>query len=205
MARYVGNNYRNYYYGTTNADQIYGLGGNDVLYGWSGSDLIDGGTGADYLSGESGNDQLFGRDGNDQLVGGLGNDTLNGSFGRDTLKGGDGRDFLVGGDGDDHIWGGTGTDRFIFRVDNSSNAGFDVIHDFSEASEYINLGAVGSFNELDTNGDGNLTSLDDWVQQSGRETVIDVGAAFGYFAGSEVLTVYNDTTSPLDSNDFLFS
>jgi hypothetical protein len=43
------------------------------------------------------------------------------------------------------------------------------------------------------------------VTTSGRTTVIDVGQAFGFGPGTDVLTVVNSINSPLDSNDFLFN
>jgi hypothetical protein len=42
------------------------------------------------------------------------------------------------------------------------------------------------------------------VTKSGDTTQIDVGAAFGFAPGFEVLTVVNSSNSALDSNDFLF-
>jgi hypothetical protein len=40
--------------------------------------------------------------------------------------------------------------------------------------------------------------------KSGNTTQIDVGAAFGFAPGFEVLSVTNSSNSALDSNDFLF-
>lgn len=178
MATINGNNNANNLQGTNNADTINGRGGNDTVAGRAGNDTIRGDAGADRLSGN---------EGNDKVQGGAGNDTLFGNFGNDTLS------------------GGSGTDLFNFVVDEVSAAGRDRITDFDEASEYINLGDYGSFAQLDTNGDNDLTSADTWVTQNGATSVIDVGAAFGFSSGSEVLTVVNSSTSPLDSNDFLFN
>jgi hypothetical protein len=42
------------------------------------------------------------------------------------------------------------------------------------------------------------------VTKTGNTTQIDVGAAFGFGAGSGVLTITNENNSALNSNDFLF-
>jgi hypothetical protein len=106
--------------------------------------------------------------------------------------------------GDDVLTGGGDTDLFNFNVNNSSAAGFDFITDFDEATEFINLRGFGSFSDLDTNGDGKLNNHDDFMVKSGNTTQIDVGAAFGFAPGFEVLSVTNSSNSALDSNDFLF-
>lgn len=177
MATINGNNNANNLQGTNNADTINGKGGNDTIAGRDGNDT---------LRGDAGNDRMSGGYGNDKVQGGSGNDTLFGNFGNDTLS------------------GGSGVDRFNFVVDESSAAGRDKITDFDEAVEYINLGDYGSFSDLDTNGDNDLTSADTWVTQNGATTRIDVGAAFGFSSDYEVLTVTNSSVSPLDGNDFLF-
>jgi Ca2+-binding RTX toxin-like protein len=204
MATYYGNGRSNYYGGSSSNDFVYGYGGNDSLYGWLGNDKIYGGTGRDIIYGEGGNDTLWGDEGVDRLYGGNDNDTVRGGDGNDYVNGGNGQDVLFGGRGNDVMWGGTGVDNFNFLVDNTSSAGRDTIKDFDENSEYINLSNHGYWELLDTDNSGSLTNADLWVTQYGNKTVIDVGGAYGFSSGNEVLTVFNSSSSPLDENDFSF-
>ena len=182
--------------GTNGRDNISALAGDDRVFSFGGKDRLFGDNGDDLLNGGAGSDRLFGGDGNDKLRGEEGNDEL---------EGGKGDDSLAGGIGDDILSGGRGFDLFNFIVNTSSAAGGDTIVDFDERKEFINLGDYRPFGDLDTNGDGSLTNADDFVTTSGRTTVIDVGAAFGFAAGFEVLTVVNSINSPLDGNTFLFN
>jgi Ca2+-binding RTX toxin-like protein len=189
---------------TNGNDQINGSNGQDTIRALDGNDRVDGRGGRDNLFGQRGNDTLEGGRGDDTLLGGVGDDQLRGQENDDRLIGGTGDDTLSGGTGDDVLTGGRGTDQFNFNVNNTSAAGQDTITDFDERTEFINLGDFGSFNDLDTNGDGKLNNQDDFVTKSGDTTIIDVGAAFGFAPGFEVLTVTNSSNSALDSNDFLF-
>lgn len=182
-----GNNQDNNIKGTRKADKIDAKGGDDKVNGLGGNDKIDG------------------KGGDDDLRGGSGDDEVRGSPGNDRVRGDAGDDFLFGGRGNDTLSGGGGVDEFHFIVDTGSAAGKDKIVDFDERTEFINLGSFGSFNQLDTNRDGELTNADDFVSVRGQTTRIDVGAAFGFGPGSEVLTVTNAINSPLDANDFRFT
>jgi Ca2+-binding RTX toxin-like protein len=182
--------------GTNGRDNISALGGDDKVFAFGGKDRLFGDNGDDLLNGGAGSDRLFGGDGNDKLRGEEGNDEL---------EGGKGDDSLAGGTGDDILSGGRGVDLFNFNVTLNNVAGRDTIVDFDERREFINLGPEGSFGELDTNGDGELTDADDFVTTSGRTTVIDVGQSFGFGPGTDVLTVVNSINSPLDGNDSLFN
>lgn len=127
--------YRDYMYGTSEADIIIGQDdtneihaheGDDVIYvadtaaftttvayGGDGSDTLYGGAQRDYLWGGDDDDQAYGGGGDDDLNGGVGNDQLHGEDGHDKLVGYDGDDLLNGGDGDDHLDGGDGNDHLI--------------------------------------------------------------------------------------------
>jgi Ca2+-binding RTX toxin-like protein len=100
---------------------------------------------ANILLGMVGDDDLDGRAGNDTLYGGEGNDTLKGGDGDDTLKGGDGEDILIGGSGDDKHYGGTGAD--VFQFDTSSVLGADVITDFEQDIDMLEMTGV-TFSDL---------------------------------------------------------
>ena len=73
------------------------------------------------------------------MDGGSGGDTLKGGSGDDELIGGSGGDDLHGGRDDDMLTGGDGNDTFYFR----RNAGDDVITDFENGSDLIDLSAYG--------------------------------------------------------------
>lgn len=127
--RLRGNNRRNVLRGFGGNDTITGLGGNDRLIGDAGNDRLDGG---------AGNDVLIGGAGRDRLVGGSGNDTLMGDSDRDVLVGGTGNDSLDGGTGSDRITTGSGRDRILLR----RNSGFDVVTDFQNGRDKIDLTGI---------------------------------------------------------------
>ncbi len=106
----IGDEGRDWLFGTSENDVLVGLGGNDKLFGWSGDDILLGGDGKDKLIGSSGNDTLIGGNGDDRLYGGHDNDFLSGGDGRDKLYGDHGNDTLLGGNGDDKLYGGRGDD-----------------------------------------------------------------------------------------------
>ncbi|MDH6102768.1 Ig-like domain-containing protein [Chrysosporum ovalisporum ANA283AFssAo] len=126
-----------------------GTDGNDILRGGSGNDTLNGGAGNDILIGGGGNDTLNAGSGNNILIGGAGNDTLNGGAGNDILIGDAGRDTLTGG---------AGANTFVYRAATDSTAGilttgtaaaptrptFDVITDFKQGTDRIDLTATGT-------------------------------------------------------------
>lgn len=136
------------------ADSLYGDGGNDKISAGGGSDLVYGGIGDDEIDGDGGKDSIEGGDGNDIIRGGAGNDRidgedgndiLGGNSGADTIYGGVGNDFIVGGSGRDILYGGTGADQFIFNAASDSGKGAfaDVIADFEQGIDFIDLSAFG--------------------------------------------------------------
>ncbi len=60
---------------------------------------------------------------------------LIGCNGNDTLDGGNGNDTLIGGGGNDALTGGNGNDTFVY----SSGEGFDVIDDFQNGIDKIDI------------------------------------------------------------------
>jgi len=116
-----------YILGSDFGDMLYSDGYDSILYGGDGNDALMGGTGDDVLAGGAGDDLISGDSGLDTLLGGYGNDTLDGGMGDDILAGGSGNDTLTGGAGAD-----------IFRF-GASNEGSDVIVDFTDGEDLIEL------------------------------------------------------------------
>ncbi|MCX8102275.1 MAG: hypothetical protein N3D77_13665 [Geminicoccaceae bacterium] len=173
-------------------------GGRDRIFGGDGNDSIQGDGqvmrnnavgGADTLNGDNGNDYIFGdayegrtgaRGGADKINGGAGNDFLFGDFARDDGSTLGGKDLLVGGAGNDLFFLGKGR---------------DTIRDFIQGEDKLNLrylsfgGTKLTFADLDTNGDNQLTSDDDFVTAKGTKVTIDLGAAAGGTAGVDVTVI----------------
>ncbi len=119
-----------------------GRDGGDRLLGFDGEDTLRGGIGRDHLYGGSSGDQLYGGGGQDTLFGGAGNDTLDGCAGKDTL---------IGNGGADHLIGGSGADTFKFNFIGQSTpgaAGRDVICDFTQGEDVINLSPIDANTQL---------------------------------------------------------
>lgn len=82
----------------------------------------------------SGNDTITGFDNDDTIAGGAGNDSLNG---------GASNDVMIGGVGADTLAGGSGADVFRYSsVGESSTSQFDIITDFAQGSDRIDLAAI---------------------------------------------------------------
>jgi Ca2+-binding RTX toxin-like protein len=101
-----------------------------------------------------------------QLDGGTGNDTLRAGAGNTSLvdfDGGDDR--LEGGAGDDQFLGGAGTDEFVFGAVWTSPSGFqDIIYDFEDGVEFIDLSSSG------------LTFADLTIEDSGFSAIVSASA-----------------------------
>lgn len=159
-------------------DTLLGADGEDYIYGGSGDDSMCGGTGNDMLHGGAGADNLSGGDDQDTLKGGSGDDTLLGGSGQDDLRGGDGNDVLEtsgkgdvlnGGRGDDTLTSGGGNDEFVFGI----KAGDDVITDFADGNDKIDLSAYNLQNFNALNSSGALSNL------SGDGVIIDLSVIGG--------------------------
>ncbi|MEK0085776.1 calcium-binding protein [Benzoatithermus flavus] len=161
---------------------------------------FDGGDGNDTLDGTAANGPLTARGGtgDDRLSGGLGDDVLTGGGGDDTISGGDGADrlcgnagsdILVGGPGDDILTGGPGADSFVIGPD----ADRDTITDFTRGDDRIDLAGFCRIQ--------NFGRLAPFIGTSGGDTVVDVSAAAGEPAGTQIVTVAHVTG--LHAGDFL--
>jgi hypothetical protein len=124
----------------------------ESVQGGAGADIIFGSRAANQLYGNGEDDHLFGLTGNDRLDGGALNDRMFGGAGADTLFGGTGSDHLDGGKGKDVLYGRDGTtpdnaaDYFVFSSIGDSTvarAGRDVIMDFEDNFDQIDLSALG--------------------------------------------------------------
>jgi Ca2+-binding RTX toxin-like protein len=179
---------------------------NDAYTGTTAADSIYGGAGNDTLRGGNGNDRVFGEFGNDRIYGDAGDDVMNGGDGTDSVYGGLGADNIGGGLGNDRLDAGVDTSRdtLLFVVDTASAAGRDTIYNFDDGEDKINLGRFGSAADIDSNGDGRINELDDWVDRVGTGNLrLDVGGAFGAdFGFEQTLTVVGDTD--LATGDFIF-
>jgi Ca2+-binding RTX toxin-like protein len=102
------------------------LAGNDTITGAADSELILGNEGQDIIRGGDGNETLYGGKGADQLFGDAGDDFLSGDRDIDTLTGGQGRD------------------RFAL----STGGGLDIITDFDNANDFIQVPADVSISDI---------------------------------------------------------
>ena len=133
--------------GNQGFDQIFGGGGNDTLFGGQDGDVIDGGVGDDILFGNLGADTITGGDGNDNLFGGKDNDNLSGGLGNDILSG----DFGI-----DTLTGGGGSDIFVLGI---GGGGADIITDFQDGVDLMQLPAGLTFSNILVQASGNQTAL----------------------------------------------
>ncbi len=124
-------------------DWVYGEAGADTLFGDAGVDFIYAGIDADYASGGTGDDFIYGEAGADTLLGGDGIDRLYGGADNDTIQGGDGNDRIWGDGGRDNMYGEAGFDTFVFRsISDSTVSAFDIIRDFVEGTDRIDLSGI---------------------------------------------------------------
>ena len=90
------------------------------------SNRINGDDKANSLTGTAAKDEIWGYGGNDTLSGAANDDALNGGAGDDTL---------TGGAGTDRLTGGTGNDVFVLGTPVATEAGADVITDFTRGDK----------------------------------------------------------------------
>jgi serralysin len=127
-------------FGDSTANTLGGLNGDDSLFGGGGADVLFGGPGHDSLYG--GQDKDF-----DQLFGEVGNDEFH-SLG-----------------GVDWFTGGPGNDVFTYSCGSGASVADDVvvIWDFTSGQDSISISDPPN---LDTNGDGKLSSADALVRDT---------------------------------------
>ncbi len=185
-------------------DRMFGLGGEDMFDGGGGDDLIEGGLGFDVVDGGAGDDTITGSFGEDILDGSFGNDDIRGDGSADILTGGGGNDRIVGGNGTDVIWGGPGNDilfggfaglgtdglrdEFAFKSFDNGGGGFDIIRDFDDDIDKL---------DLRDSGYTTLTQVRDDAYDQG-------GALFIDFDLGGLLRIDNMSISQLDAGDILF-
>jgi Ca2+-binding RTX toxin-like protein len=134
----TGNAFKNYLFGTMQADTITGEGDSDSLFGLAGADKISGGNGKDIIEGNQGNDFLDGNDGNDRIIGGQDADSILGGDGNDLLmasyavNSSSVRDFAS-----DSLMCGLGNDTAFLNPEDNDTASSDcenIISDFEPFS-----------------------------------------------------------------------
>jgi Ca2+-binding RTX toxin-like protein len=124
---------------TSGNDSFWGGSGNDVMNAGAGANKMYGGTGDDTINAGSGSDLVKGGNGADTITGGNGKDVLYGGDGNDVINGGGKSDMIHGGGGNDTMTGSSGADTFVF----TQRAGDDVITDFTDNSDKIDLSTFG--------------------------------------------------------------
>lgn len=110
-------------------------------------------------------------------------DTLLGTHGNEIISGLGGDDRIDGGQGHDALSGDAGADTFVY----SANHGNDIITDFTDGEDRIDLSALTGIA-----GFGDLT-----IVQDGHDARIDTGEG--------TITLYNFDAIDLDASDFVFA
>ena len=189
-------------YGDNGRDRLEGEDGDDYLYGGNDNDRAYGGNGEDRLEGEDGDDYLYGGNDNDRAYGGNGTDVIHGEGGNDWLKGVHSHDTLYGGEGNDTLFGDNGTDLLIgedgddtfgFNTNvafNSQNLGVDVIHDFGDGNDVINLGRT-TFTALSSRAGTGFSNPQEFAVVSQDEAVVN----------SDAYILYSSSTGNLFYNE----
>ena len=135
----------------------------------------------EILVGGFGDDSLRGDGGNDLLLGLSGDDVLSGEEGNDLIWGGSGNDLIDGGGGRNILWGGSGQDRFILRLDGSTNT----LKDYQIGVDQFRFEDGLTFSQLS-------------ITQADRDTQIR------YLGEPDVAVVLENTqASSLSPNDFV--
>ncbi len=199
--------------GSGGNDTILGGFGNDFIEGLGGEDILDGEGGDDVIEGGLGFDEIYGGAGNDVITGSFGEDFIDGSFGDDELRadgsadvvyGGSGNDLIVGGNGTDRLWGGAGNDvlfggfsfldgdglrdEFVFKSFANLGGGFDIIREFDDDIDKLDLSESG------------YTAAQDVIDDA-----YEVGAnLFIDFDFGGLLRIDDMTKAQLDAGDFIF-
>jgi len=136
-----------YFYNTTNSQLVMDTDGNGLIQS---TDTIITLTSSTGLSNAAVLLDITGSTGADNITGSAAADLISGGSGADTISGGSGADSITGGAGADSLTGGAGADSFVYAAVADSAASiaanttvsFDVITDFTSASDKINLAAI---------------------------------------------------------------
>lgn len=155
--------------------------------GWYQFEEFQGANLADHVTttNDSVDHELSGGGGADVLNAAGGDDTLNGDAGNDRLYGRAGNDILVGGSGNDTMTGGSGNDTFDFQA----NHGTDVITDFQDNVDKIDLSSLG----VTWAGKGTSWSI---TSNGGNAKII--------YDGTDNVTLTRIASSALTESDFVF-
>jgi Ca2+-binding RTX toxin-like protein len=192
--------------------------GDDTITGTFSPETLRGGNGDDVLIGAP--EDHMGYDDHDILLGGRGDDTLIGQPGDDTLKGGKGDDVLDPGEGNNVLVGGRGADTFMFghpspRVPGSSPPNGDIIEDFEQGTDIIDLSRMNKGNHPDDEaytfvGDdafsGTRPEARAYYDATTGQTVIELDSRFGAFVpanGQVDGTIFLTGQYELTATDFI--
>ena len=93
---------------------------------------------------------IVGGSGDNVIDGGKGRDSIDAGAGDDTVRSDNGADTIKGGEGDDRLTGGARGDTFVF----SSNSGDDVITDYEDNLDKIQIDGIFAFVDIDIDQDG---------------------------------------------------
>jgi Ca2+-binding RTX toxin-like protein len=133
---------------------LWDTGGKDsIVYGGNKSCLIDlraatldysatGGGVVSYVNGIFGGYTIANGVAIEKASGGAGHDTIVGNGANNKLLGGGGNDTITGGAGRDVLTGGGGEDVFRFNVFEAKSNAIDIVRDFDEAQDVIDLSAL---------------------------------------------------------------
>jgi Ca2+-binding RTX toxin-like protein len=195
-------------------DRVNGNKNSDFIDGGPGDDDLEGGKSLDRIRGGLGDDRVVGNRGSDRLDGGPGDDDIQGSEEDDDVPDSKDGDQLEGGSGNDELRGGPGADSFVYDRFSASNEvalsdgsiGRDQILDFEPGEDKIVLANF----DFTFNFDGGvaytgLFAFPDLLislSPDGRDSVIDLSAAFGSDPGNETITVIG--VNVLVNSDFDF-
>lgn len=200
----VGSNRQDAFTGTTGDDVFTGLGGSDVFRGAAGIDTLDySRDGEGLYGGFRGIDANLAtgriRDGFggidkaiqvESVIGTRYKDVITGSSASNGLHGAAGNDTMNGGDGNDVLNGGAGADRFVFsdtRATDGNAFGTDVIEDFQNGSDRIDLRAFGkSFADLT-------------ITDAGADVTITIAGVTGQ------ITLESVDHTLIETSDFIFT
>ncbi len=174
----IGGNGSDTLVGNAGNDTFNGGGGDDLLNGGDGNDILNGWTGADTMSGGAGDDIYIVENSNDVIYEGLnggtdvvistasytlasnnlenltltGNANINGTGNNsdNRITGNGGNNILEGGRGRDLLTGNGGNDTFVIgkNAGGATAAGADVIFDFTNGADLIQLTGGLSFEDL---------------------------------------------------------
>ncbi len=139
------------------------------------------------------------------LQGGLHRDILIGGIGADALYGNEGDDILVGGKEDDTLNGGIGKDKFVF----TPGDGNDIIEDFSEVDDVVDLRHFSSFLDLYDTNLNNIIDASEFIQFANDNIVASVTDTIitlnnGEIGESDTVITINNIL-PLSADNFIFA